>query len=119
MYVRGPGDGYQIRGDTQRHVQVTHSTVRLLLTIIDFPPSKRAAVCSLQSCVSRGSEEHVEQCDGGEATHQHITLQPPAKYIYILQVPQMRRMGGCITDHDSCVEHSILLTESAHHDTIF
>ena len=27
------------------------------------------------------------------------------------QIPQVRRMGGCITDHDRCVEHSILLNE--------
>merc|ERR1719384_405854 len=29
----------------------------------------------------------------------------------VMEIPQIRRMGGCITDHDSCVEHSILLNE--------
>ena len=77
MYVRGPGERYQICGDTQRYVQVIQRTVRTLtfLAIINFPPSKWTSVCSVQSCVSRRSEEHVEQCDGGEATHRYHRYQ--------------------------------------------
>ena len=76
MYVRGPGERYQICGDTQRYVQVIQKTVRTLtlLAIINFPPSKWTSVCSVQSCVSRRSEEHVEQCDGGEASHQYFII---------------------------------------------
>ena len=29
----------------------------------------------------------------------------------VFQFPQMRRMGGCITEHDKCVEHNILLSQ--------